>query len=277
MGRYDILHEIEALNPRTDNQRIVYLVGAYEFPFEVQRSLEFALLRTFAIPRMSELIDQTGAFRTAGQKRYDATALIVSEIAEHGYESERGRAAIRQMNRAHRRFAIENEDFLYVLSEFTFEPILWNARLAWRRSTQTEKLANYYFWVEIGKRMNIQDIPDTYEAFLQFREDYERKYMQYAPSNRSVADSAIQTMLDWFPKLLHPIGRRAIYAVMDDRMRNAFGYPKQPGWFRWLIWRTLRLRAWVVKYLPPRRQPYHFTRLPNRTYPMNYKIEDLGT
>ncbi|GAB4517953.1 MAG: hypothetical protein OHK0046_25110 [Anaerolineae bacterium] len=277
MGRYDIYNEIQQLDPRTDNERIVYLVGAYEFPFEVQRSLEMALLRTFAIPRMSALLDQTGSFKADGQKRYDATALIVSEIAEHGYDSERGRAAIRQMNRAHRRFAIENEDFLYVLSTFIFEPIYWNKLLAWRRSSEKEKLANYYFWVEIGKRMNIQDIPETYEAFEQFKAAYEEKYMVYAPSNARVAEASIQTFLNWFPRFTHSIGRRVAYALMDDRMREAFGYPRQPKWLVWLVHRGIRLRAWLVKMLPPRRKPFLFTQLPNRTYPANYKIEELGS
>ena len=36
------------------------------------------------------------------------------------------------MNRIHGRFEISNEDFVYVLSSFVFEPIRWNARFGWR-------------------------------------------------------------------------------------------------------------------------------------------------
>jgi len=39
------------------------------------------------------------------------------------------------MNQLHGRFDIANEDFLYVLSTFIFEPIRWNTRFGWRPAT----------------------------------------------------------------------------------------------------------------------------------------------
>src|SRR5919112_21086 len=77
-----------------------------------------ALFRTFASPRIGALLHKTGEFEARAQKRYDDTDLIVSEIVEHGPDSERGARAIARMNAIHARFAIANEDFLYVLSTF---------------------------------------------------------------------------------------------------------------------------------------------------------------
>jgi hypothetical protein len=74
---------------------------AYEFPFDITRALEFALYRTFAVPRISALLDQTGEFTRHTQKRYDDTDLILSTIYEYGYDSDQGRAALRRMNRLH--------------------------------------------------------------------------------------------------------------------------------------------------------------------------------
>src|SRR5258706_9468434 len=93
--------EITAFDPIRDHLKIVQWVGEYEFPFETQRSLEFALFRTFAVPSISGLLASTGHFVAHGQKRYDDTALIIAEIAENGYDSERGRDAIRRMNQIH--------------------------------------------------------------------------------------------------------------------------------------------------------------------------------
>jgi hypothetical protein len=45
-------------------------------------------------------------------RRYDDTDLIVSEIIENGYDSERGTRAIARMNAIHGLFRIANEDFL---------------------------------------------------------------------------------------------------------------------------------------------------------------------
>ena len=118
MHRHQALEQILRLDPEKDHREITYLITCYEFPFDVARSLEFALFRTFASPRIGGLLDRTGEFGQRAQKRYDDTDLILNEILENGYDSERGRAALRRMNQLHGRFAIANEDFLYVLSTF---------------------------------------------------------------------------------------------------------------------------------------------------------------
>jgi hypothetical protein len=93
------LREILELDPLRDAQRIVYLDLAYEFPFDTTRSLELALFRTFGSPAVSKLLDASGEFAQRAQRRYDDTDLILSTIAESGYDSELGKRAIRRMNR----------------------------------------------------------------------------------------------------------------------------------------------------------------------------------
>ena len=78
------------------------------------------------------MLDRTGEFAQRSQKRYDDTDIIVSELLEWGYDSERGKRALRRLNQLHGRFTIANEDFLYVLSTFIFEPIRWNEQFGWR-------------------------------------------------------------------------------------------------------------------------------------------------
>ena len=128
MRRSPYLDEILRLDPLRDHRRIVQLDVCYEFPFDTTRALELALFRTFAVPSIGGLLSSTGEFEQRAQKRYDDTDLIVSTIVEEGYDSECGRAALRRMNRIHGRFPIANEDFLYVLSTFVFEPVRWNER-----------------------------------------------------------------------------------------------------------------------------------------------------
>ncbi len=67
--------------------------------------------------------------------------LLVSEILEYGYKSERGRAAIESINAIRGRFRISNDDFFYVLSSFVYEPIRWIARVGWRQMFDHERLA----------------------------------------------------------------------------------------------------------------------------------------
>ncbi|MBI1280840.1 MAG: DUF2236 domain-containing protein [Anaerolineaceae bacterium] len=268
--------EIAALDPVRDHLQIVQWVGEYEFPFETQRSLEFALFRTFAVPSISSLLASTGHFGAHGQKRYDDTALIIAEIAEHGYDSERGQAAIRRMNQIHHHFAISNDDYLYVLSTFVFEPSRFGRLLSWREATDNEKLANYIFWREIGRRMNIRNIPDTLQAFEQFNCDYERDHFRFAESNHQVAESSVRVFLQWYPAILRPIARHVIYALMDDALLEAVGFPAPPQWWRWLVRKALRVRAFIVKWMPRRRKPFLLTQSAIRTYPTGYKIDGLG-
>lgn len=274
--RYDILHQVLQLDPEKDCQEITQLVGAYEYPWLIRKALEFALFRTYGVPRSSRLLDSTSQFYAHGQRRYDDTTLLIGEIVENGYDSDRGLRAIKTMNRMHGKYDISNGEMLYVLSTFVYEPIRWSTRFGWRRPTQHENLASYYFWREVGKRMGIKNIPDTYEKFEQYNIDYERENYAFDPANRRVADGTINIMLGWYPAFLHPIVRQAIYAMIDDPLREAFGYPKAHPFFRWAVPVGLKMLAQIIKRMPPRTIPYSLTSIPTPSHPNGYEIEQLG-
>jgi hypothetical protein len=186
MLRESILEQIRALDPERDHQRIVFLSKCYDFSFDTTRALEFALYRTYCVPSISGLLDRTGEFRQRPQKRYDDTDIIVSELMEWGYDSNRGKAALRRMNHIHGRFAISNENFLYVLSTFIFELIRWNTRYGWRLMCEQERLGYFHFWREVGRRMNIQQIPTTYDELERFNVEYERTQFRFSEANQRV-------------------------------------------------------------------------------------------
>jgi hypothetical protein len=276
VGRLSILRQIKSLDPRRDHQRIVFLSTCFEFPFDTTRALEFALFRTYCVPSISGLLDRTGEFRQRPQKRYDDTDLIVSELMEWGYDSERGKRALRRMNQIHSRFAIANEDFLYVLSTFIYEPIRWNARFGWRPMCEQEKLGLFWFWREVGRRMNLKDLPADYEAFERFNVEYERRHYRYAETNHQVGAATRELFVSWFPRWLAPVVRPAICAMLDDPLLEAFGFPKPSRGLRWLVTAALKLRARALRLLPARSRPRLRTETGNRTYPNGYRIEDLG-
>ena len=76
----NITRQIAALDAERDCEKIVYLLQAYEFPWDFERSLEFALFRTYAVPSISTLLCQTGEFLNRPRKRYDDTQLILYEM-----------------------------------------------------------------------------------------------------------------------------------------------------------------------------------------------------
>jgi hypothetical protein len=270
------LQEIRGLDPLSDHSRIVYLDTCFEFPWDTTRALELALFRTFAVPSVAALLDSTGEFARAPQRRYDDTDLILSTIVEAGYDSEDGKRAIRRMNRIHARFAISNDDFLYVLSSFTFEPIRWNTRFGWRPLIEVEKQATFQFWRAVGRRMAIADIPDTYGELLTLNEQYERRHFRRTEASEQVGRATRDMFLAWFPGLPKRFGAKAIYALMDDALLDAFGFPRPPRAVRAAVESALRARGKLVAHLPPRRSPRLRTRRKTKTYGRSWKLEELG-
>ena len=277
-GRNRIWSQIQKLDLEQDYFQISFLSGFHEFPWETTRALEFALFRTFAVSTIGGLLDRTKEFENATQKRYDDTDLLLREIMEHSPKSERGSAAIERMNFIHSHFKISNEDFLYVLSTFVFEPKRFIDKFGYRETKQKEDLAVFALWREIGTRMKIQDIPETREEFEKFNLAYEKKYFAFTPGGRRVADATLELFLGWYvPKFLFPMVKPFGYALMDDALLEAFNYPKPSGLVKFITIGALKFRAVLHRFKPARRKPKLKTGTGSiKTYPKGYAIEKLG-
>jgi hypothetical protein len=277
MPRRSHLDEIERLDPERDHYRIVYLSALHEFPWDTTRALELALFRTFAVPSVSAVLAQSGEFVRRPQRRYDDTDLLLSELVEHHYDSPRGRAALRRINQLHGRFDIANEDFLYVLSTFVFEPPRWVDRFGWRPMGEAERQASYCFWREIGRRMAIRDIPDSRPAFEQYNLAYEAAHFRYSPANQAIGEAVRDMLLGWvLPRPLAKLGQPAVHALLDPPLRAAFGFPDPPAWVEATVTTGLRARGRLVRWLPERLRPHRRTLNPRPSYPSGYRLDGLG-
>lgn len=276
MARYTRLRQLQALDPERDYQDIYRISAEYEFPWDLQRSLELALFRTYAVPSIGGLLDRTGEFTRRGQKRYDDTVVLLYEMTQDGgLDSERGRAALRRMNRIHGRYSISNDDFLYVLSTFVVIPVRWMAEYGWRPYSRHEVRATVNTFRHIGRLMGLKEIPETYEEFAEFLDHYERKNYAYSPENHRVAEATIAVFEGWFPRFLRPLARRGVLAMTDAPLRQALGLPRAPRILEAAAPRVLKARALVVRLLPPRpasrpKKPY------TRSYPDGYTLRDIG-
>jgi hypothetical protein len=141
---------------------------------------------------------------------------------------------------------------------------------------EQERLAYFFFWREVGRRMNIQELPADYDAFERFNREYERQHYRFTETNRRVGAATRELFASWFPRFLSPFVRSAIYALLDERLIVAFGFPR-PSWFlRRLVSGALRSRAIAAGFLPARRRPRFRTEMRHPTYPTGYVIEELG-
>jgi ER-bound oxygenase mpaB/B'/Rubber oxygenase, catalytic domain len=228
------------------------------------------------VPSIAELLGATGEFVQRARKRYDDTDLLISTFAEGGYSTPVGRAAIRRMNQLHGRFPIENEDLLYVLSSMVLEPFRWNERFGWRLALESERLATFYFWREVGRLMNIRDIPDTYDELERFNVEFELARFAYTEAGHRAAVAMIDMFVGKIPGLPRRLGARGIYALLDDPLLAALGLPSPTAAERRAVQGALKLRALAVRLLPPRRRPRLRTEIRRPTYPRGYRIEELG-
>ena len=72
--------KIAELDPETQYEEIARLAYYYEFPWDYQQALSFALFRTYAVPSIGRLLFDTGEFTERTQKRHDDTALVLESM-----------------------------------------------------------------------------------------------------------------------------------------------------------------------------------------------------
>jgi hypothetical protein len=276
MGRWDIADRIAGLDGERDHVEIYRLSSGLEFPWDYRRALELALLRTFAVPSIADLLVATGEFARFPQRRYDDTAVLMGELGAHGYDSERGRAALRRINHAHGHYRIGNDDMLYVLSTFVLDPVRWIDRYGWRRLLPQERVAAYAFYREVGRRLNIRDIPASYEELESFNADYGRR-LRPGPGTRALREDVLGLVASWFPGPVRGLARRVTPATFDDELLQGLGMPAPPRWQRRAATAALRARASVVRRMPPRRvTAFDDGSVAFRTYPGYPDGYDIG-
>ncbi|MGL6234686.1 MAG: oxygenase MpaB family protein [Segniliparus sp.] len=280
MSRYAMRDRISALDPETDYEEIARLLVAHEFPWDTVQALSFALFRTYAVPSIGDLLYDTAELTKRTQKRYDDTVLILDAVVEHGMASEEGRMAVRRMNQMHGSYDISNADFLYVLATFVVMPVQWINSYGWRKLTdvETDGITNYYR--ALGKRMNIKGIPETYAEFSALLDSYEAANFAYTEKTRAVADGTLNLLTELPPNKYAPkaLVRWFSFGLMDDRLADAFHYPRPSAFAKTVAVAALRLRSGFVRLLPPRKQPYYSRQMPSvQSYPNGFQVAQLGT
>ncbi|KAF7729233.1 hypothetical protein EC973_004763 [Apophysomyces ossiformis] len=282
-----------------------------EFPSLARESLEFALFKTFVLPTVSKLLVSTGEFRRAARRRAEDTELILSELIDayprmanySRYASEditpeeaekqhaRADQSLARLNELHGKYPILNGDYLYTLALFLSEPIRWINTYEWRQLDIREINAIFHVWHDIGVGMKIQDVPDTKEELLRFKEEYAKEHRKYHPANWQCAKPTIELLLERVPKPLHPIVYRTLPCLLEKEDILAFGIDPPSRITQTAFNIMVMLRAKFIRYLClPRRDflirtPFHpdkngkyvpLYHLYKPVYADGYRIAELG-
>lgn len=266
------------LDPEIDYLLIYRNISQYEFPWETLQALSLALLRTFAVPSIGELLDRTGEFTSNTQKRYDDTSLLLESPTTHGLDSSAGRTAIRRINQMHRVHSIPNDDLRYVLCTFVVVPVQWIDQYGKRPLDDGELVATVRYYQELGRRMAIRDIPADYAEFVDTMDRYEVEHFDFRPGSRRVADATLALLTSFYPRGLARMIDLTSRAVMDQRLLTGLGYPRPATPIVTLTQRGLMLRGALLRLFPARRSPAkvaNYQRM--RSYPGGYSLAHLGT
>ncbi|CAE6413031.1 unnamed protein product [Rhizoctonia solani] len=260
-------------------QRIIWTSSLYDHPMLVEKSLEFALFKTYGIESISKLLLSTGQLSKGinASRRYVDTAILIQTwvhvpITGPGSGNEepprgadpRGAIAVARTNWLHSKYTIvgqlaSNDDYLYTLSLFILEPAKWIEKYEWRSLTPLERQAYFVFWSEIGRRMGINNIPETIEDLVEWCEEYERINMVPSQTSKTVAELTTALLLYHVPPFARGFGKQAVAALCPERLNRAIMVPEPPIWVVKSIDGVLNLRKLFIRHLClPRFSPQCF-------------------
>ena len=254
------------------------LVGLL-FPWDINRALELALLKTFCLPSISGLLHQTGEFEQRPRKRYDDTALIVAELVRLGPDTPQGQAVIQRLNRIHGTYTIRQSDYAYVLSGFVAEPIRWIERYGWRALTTLEQESLFLFWDYVGHLMHLEQRPDNLSELMELNQRANAEMFSYSDSNQMVADATVRMLLGPWPAPLHPWLRSIVRSLLEPDTLKSLNWPSAPAWQTQALRAALHCRSRILfilrrVWLPKRRR--FFSERATVSYGKHFTLEQIG-
>lgn len=185
-------------------------------------------------------------------KRYADTTVLVGEFLVNDIDSERACIAINRMNWIHSRYRgqIQMDEMVYTLCLLTCEALQWIDKYDWRKTVPLEKHASWVFWYEIGRRMGLENVPQSFEACAAFIENFESQHMAPSENNARIAKGVFTLYASTFPAFLKPVIDTILVAFMDTRLRGAFKLSALPtSFYHGLLVFILAVRKHFVRHL----------------------------
>ncbi|KAJ4492502.1 hypothetical protein C8R41DRAFT_831924 [Lentinula lateritia] len=275
--------ELLTMSPWTA-QQIVYESFFHDTPMMMLLGTQVALFKVYGISSIATLLLRTGELKTLhtmNKRLADTSTLIATFLSNPlvgpGYETPsddpRAAIAIARVNYLHRKYRINNDDYLYNLALFMIEPIRWTGRFDWRPHSPIEIQAIFTLWTEIGRRMGIKNIWASYTEMEEWVENFEELNMVPSTASAELARTTINHFLERIPiQSLRPLFFQLMLTVLDTRTRNAMQLPEPNPWVSALIHWLFIIRAFVVRNLClPRQKPAIWVQLDN-----TYRLDEDG-
>ncbi|NMO56732.1 DUF2236 domain-containing protein [Actinoplanes sp. TBRC 11911] len=272
------LERIRELDPDRDYVAIYQIMYRFEFPWDMRMSLNLAFNRSFSTPTVAKVLVGTGEFTERAQKRIDDTGILMKEILLNGFESERGREAVRRVNQIHRPYRdVPADEYLYVLAAGAVISLRWLDRYGWRPLSEHERRATFRWYSELGRMMHVSGIPDTLEELEAWFDAFDEAQLVPNDDAATVERATRSYLLARVPPPLAPLGNALVSALYDDRLRAAVKVAP-PAWpVRAGLHATLRARKLLLRHFGrPRTVGQYAEGIVTKTYPDGYRISEVG-
>ena len=250
--------------------------------FDLAKDMELgnflSYYRNFAVPQLAETLVVNGEIIERPTKRSYDTAIVIYELIANGLDSPRGQEMVALLNRVHRYVPGKPEDFRYVLLTLLVVPIRWAQQHAWRQPTASEVTAATRFFAELGQRMHLVQLPQSFADAAAILDDYEDANIQFSSAGRRLMDSTVLILQETLPSPVRPFTRRLLSAMFDDdRLTDALRLPRCRRWSLSLLNLALRTRNLLVKWRPLPKEPRFKPGRPvSAIYPNGYALENIG-
>lgn len=271
------LHAQQTASP-DDWERTFRQMVMFDLAKDMELGNFLSYYRNFAVPQLAETLVGNGEIIERPTKRSYDTAIVIYELIANGLDSPRGQEMVALLNRVHRYVPGKPEDFRYVLLTLLVVPIRWTQQHAWRQPTDSEVTAATRFFAELGQRMHLVQLPQSFAEAAAILDDYEVANIKFSAAGRRLMDSTVQILQETLPSPLRPFTRTLLSAMFDDdRLTDALGLPLRRRWSLRLLNMALRTRNLLVRRSSLPGEPRFTPGTPvSAIYPNGYALENIG-
>ena len=265
-------------DPTTDWEDIYRQFVLQEFPVETRGGFQTAFYRPQAVPRMAVVLAGTGHIQSDAARRTIDTGIVILELIHGGFDSDRGQKMVRLLTALHDRPDIYPEDMTYVLNSLMVVPTRFVERLGWRPVLAVERIATWRWWCELGSRIGVDDLPDSYEIAEVLFDQYEVKNLAPSPEGQQLTGLITEAFASWMPRFLRPHLAEITSSLIDDpNFSQALGLPTARRRVSAPLDGLYALRRVRQRLSPPGREPGF---VPGQTvtgiYPDGYDLDTVG-
>ncbi|MWV32470.1 oxygenase MpaB family protein [Rathayibacter iranicus] len=244
----------------------------------MRTSLMLSYYRNFAVPSIAQTLADAGGIATDPMKQSVDTTLILFELIEARPEGPHADHLIGLLTRVHRDVPGGNDDYLYVLLSLLVVPIRWVQRHDWRALSVADVEAATAFHRELGHRMGLRDLPDSYEAADEFYAPFELARVRPSDEGPALTTMTISVNQSRMLGLIQPIAQPLMSTWSDDgAVTDSLGLPRGGRALRRVNDGVLRVRNAITRRRRcPITSPFRPGLSGSAQYPDGSEVSDLG-